>query len=150
MQRSLCCRISASNDENVLVPTQRGLTRSGAVVEACGTKLLFVGKIELPVFNPGRADGRARNNLGSVGQISNSLASREVAPNALASDENLGAKSCCLLTGAVRKIRAADTAWKAKIILNSRTHSRLAADGPPFDQYRFQAFRSGVQSGAQS
>ena len=142
-------RVSAADDEHVLVAAELGLAGAGAVVEARAAEAFLPLDLQLVVLDTGRADRGARDDPGAVLEHAGAHALREVAAHACARDENLGAEAVRLLARAVGEVRAADPVGEAEIVLDPGAAPRLAADGKPLDHDRLQPLRRGVDRRAQ-
>jgi hypothetical protein len=70
--------------------------------------------------------------------------------HALARQQALGAEALHLLAGPLGQLGAADTAWKAQLILDPRAAAGLAAQRIALDQHCFWPFRCAAHSRAQA
>ena len=84
MHCRLPCRVSAPDNEDVLGPGKRSFARAGAIVQTGSDILLLVRQTEVRVFDAGRTDDSAGDDLRAVSKVADPLPRLEFAADSFA------------------------------------------------------------------
>src|SRR5258707_6898494 len=142
--------VAAAHNVNVLAFDKLGLTGACAVVHARTQESVFIGQTELTVSDTGRADSRARHDLGSIFQVTHALPHGKFSADAFARQQDLRTEFARLFARTLGQINSSDALGKAEVVFYFRTGAGLSTDCPALHQDGLQAFRRRIDRRVQA
>ena len=107
-------------------------------------------RLKLAPLHSGRDHQGVAGDFVSVRQLDDSVRAFRADANRFLRRQNFHSKTLGLHHRAPRQIVAAEPRWKSQIILDARTHSRLAAGRFPLDHHRVQSLGRAINRSRQA
>src|SRR5580698_799515 len=141
---SLARRIRASYNVNSLALAGKRFCGPSAIVNTCTLQAIDSRSFKPPPLDSACDHQRVTGNLAFIRQLNDAI--RPFRPNtdSFLWRKNLHSETLRLDYCASGEIASAESGRKSQIVLNPRTHSRLAAGRFAFNHHRMQAFRCAV------
>src|SRR5713226_3869730 len=146
----LAGRIRAAYDVNDLALAGQCLGGAAAVVDSRALQLVNPRSFQPSPLYSARDHQGVAGDLIAVGQFNDAVRTLSSDANRLLRRQDFHSKTPRLHHGTTGEVSSTESGGKSKIVLDSRTHSRLTARSFALDHYRVQTLGSTVNSSRQT